>query len=197
MQEQSDDDDVLSGAKQIIEEDVIDKKTKKIMFNKGDVVYNSKKVTKFLNNVEEDMKLGDELEATRKAFKRKHGSEKKLHSARVPGHGQVHFMTRETIIELLPFFKCVENKLLVAQAWGVELAPALVERVEIELSDGAKASIEVRSWLECSTKNPFGIQDDFLVLVFRLIKCLACLPSKMLSQQLTTIGALLSQALKP
>ena len=62
-------------------------------------------------------------------------------------------MTRETIIDLLPFFKCVENKLLVAQAWGLDLAPALVERVEIELGDGVKASVEVRYLLECSTEN--------------------------------------------
>ena len=163
MQEHSDG-DILSSAKQIIEEDVIDKKTKKIMFSKGGAAYNPLIVTKIIENLGDDATPSDELEKVRKAFKRKHGSEKKVPSARIPGHGQVHFMTRETIIDLLPFFKCVENKLLVAQAWGVELAPALVERVEIELNDGAKASVEVRSWLECSSRSSLPNGREFFYL---------------------------------
>ena len=54
-----------------------------------------------------------------------------------------------------------------AQAWGAELAPALVECVEIELSDGVKALVEVRYLPECSPPNSLPNGRDLGELFFR------------------------------
>ena len=160
-------DDILASAELIVEEDVIDKKTNHIEFREGVKVYNPLIITKIIENLRDDAKVCSELEKARKGFRRKYG--KTPHGAKIPGHGQVHFMTRETIIDLLPFFKCIENKLLVAQAWGVEVAPALVGRVEIELCDGAKASIEVRPLLECRSPTTLYRWDRFRRAIYTLI----------------------------
>lgn len=55
----------------------------------------------------------------RKAFKKMHGV---FPSTKLRGHKQVHYVSKNTIKRLLPFFTCEERKAQLAKAWGLELS---------------------------------------------------------------------------
>ena len=148
--------------------------TKKQAFCKGNKTYPLMELTGYLDNTETDPKATERsLNSLTRLFNNKYGETKVFHRAPIHGHGhgQRPFVPRETVIDLLPFFKCEERKALVAKAWGLELEEPRLKRVEIELCEGSTKTIQVCQCLSRRLKIPAHFCPGILsVVCLRLTK---------------------------
>jgi hypothetical protein len=145
--------DPLKFLEHVAEEDGYHNVTKKQSICKGNISYPLMKLTGYLDNTEADPKA-TKIAYTKltPSFKKRYGDTKVFQRAPIHGHnhGYTHFVTRETVIDLLPFFKCEERKALVAKAWGLELEEPRLKRIEIEVTDGVTKTIQVSGCLKDS-----------------------------------------------